>query len=80
MSTTATPLSLTELENAYPNGFQSFLHGCYYFLDQDGDLGYFIQYVDGKFEPEVQYVDFDTLAENERAECEVIAEYISINS
>ena len=80
MSTTAALLRLTEVENAYPNGFKSFLHGCYYFLDQDGDLGYFIERIDGTFESETQYVDFDTLAYNERAECEVIAEYISINS
>ena len=73
-------LTLTELENAYPNGFQSFRHGCYYIIDQDGELGYFIKYIDGKFEPEVQYVDFDTLEDDVRAECEVIAAHISTNS
>ena len=79
MSTTTTLLSLTELENAYPSGFVSFQHGCYYIIDQDGELGYFIQYNDGKYEPELQYVDFDTLEDDVREHCELIAAHISFN-
>ena len=80
MNTSTSLLSFTELQNAYPNGVFSARHGCYYFLDQDGDLAYFIQYVDGTFEPEVQYVDIDTLAEDEAEECNLISAHIAIYS
>ncbi len=77
--TNTTLMTLQEVENAYPAGVLSERHGCYYFLDQDDELGYFIKYIDGKFEPEPQYVDLDTLAANERDECERIAGYIAFN-
>lgn len=80
MNTTTTLLTLTEITDSYPNGVYSARHGCYYFLDQDDELGYFIKYIDGKFEQEIQYVDFDTLADDERQECELIAAHIAINS
>ena len=73
-------LTLTQVKESYPAGVESEAHGCYYFLDQDGDLGYFIKYINGKFESETQYVDFDTLADIEREECELIASLISINN
>lgn len=79
-STFTLRLSLDDIENAYPNGILSERHGCYYFLDMDGDLAYYIQYENGMFEPEVQYVDIDTLAENEAEECNLIAAHIAFNS
>ena len=77
---TTTLLSLTEVENAYPSGVHSVRHGCYYFLDMDGDLGYFIQYENGKFESEVNYVEFDTIDEDVAEECRRIAGYIAFYS
>ena len=70
-------LSLTELQNRYPSGIQSEAHGCFYFLDYDNELGYFIQYENGQYESETQYVDFDILADDEREECESVASLIS---
>ena len=70
-------LSLTELQDLYPSGIQSEQHGCFYFLDYDNELGYFIQYENGQYESETQYVDFDTLADDERQECEAVASLIS---
>lgn len=75
-----TLLTLEEVETAYPNGFISERHGCYYFLDQDEELAYFIQYDNGKYESEVQYVDLDTLSDIERHECELIAAHIAMYS
>ena len=75
-----TLLTLNQVKDSYPSGVESERHGCYYFLDQDGDLGYFIQYDNGKFEPETQYVDIDTLAEDEAEECNLIAAHIAFNS
>jgi len=80
MNTSTSLLSFTEVQDAYPNGVFSTRHGCYYFLDQDGELAYFIQYVDGTFEPEVQYVDIDTLAEDEVEECNSISALIALYS
>lgn len=77
---TSTLLSFDNIEAAYPNGILSERHGCYYFLDTDGELAYFIQYVDGQFEPEPQYTDLDTLAPIERHECELIAAHIAKHS
>ena len=74
-----TLLSLEEVQTRYPYGVHSVPHGCYYFLDQDGELGYFIQYDNDKFESETQYVDFDTLADDERAECELVAAHLAFN-
>ena len=80
MYTTSTLVSFNEIENAYPNGMLSERHGCYYFLDQDGELAYFIQYENGMFEPETQYTDLDTLSPMERYECELIASHIAKHS
>jgi len=60
-----TQVSLEELQNRYPNGIKKEGHGCYYFLDYDGDLGYFIQLANGNFEDEAGYVDFDAISEDE---------------
>ena len=73
-------LSLNEVQDRYPAGVYSARHGCYYFLDQDGDLGYFIQYNTGEFESETNYVDIDTLDEELAEECNSIAAHISIQS
>ena len=72
-------INLTDLQDRYPSGLYSEEHGCYYFLDYDLDLGYFIQYTNGQFESETQYVDFDTLADDERQECETISNQILLN-
>ena len=65
MTLTKMLLSLSELQNRYPSGVYSEAHGCFYFLDYDHDLGYYIQYANGQFESETQYVDLDTLADDE---------------
>ena len=75
-----TLLSLSDLQNRYPAGVYSEEHGCYYFLDYDQELGYFIQYTHGNFESETQYVDLDTLADDEREECEAVALAIALQS
>ena len=75
-----TLLPLSELENRYPSGVYSADHGCFYFLDYDNELGYFIQYTNGNFESETQYVDLDTLADDEREECEAVALAIALKS
>ena len=80
MNTTPSLLTLTDLENAYPSGVYSTRHGCYYFLDQDGELGYFIKYINEGFEPVSQYVDIDTLEEDHAEECKLIAAHIAFNS
>lgn len=80
MSITSTLLSFDNIEAAYPNGILSERHGCYYFLDQDEELAYFIQYENGNFESEPQYVDLDTLSDIERHECELIAAHIAAHS
>ena len=72
-------LSLSELQNRYPSGVYSEAHGCFYFLDYDNELGYFIKYTHGNFESETQYVDLDTLADDERSECESVAAQIARN-
>jgi len=77
--TQSTLLNLTDLQDRYPSGVYSEEHGCFYFLDYDNELGYFIQYTDGQFEPETQYVDLDTLADDERQECESVAAQIARN-
>ena len=72
-------LPLSELQNRYPSGVYSEAHGCFYFLDYDNELGYFIQYTNGNFESEIQYADLDTLADDERLECEAVAAQIARN-
>lgn len=70
-------LSLSSLKDAHPAGEYRADHGCYYFVDQDNDLGYYIQYNDGKFEDEANWVDIDTLDEVERADCENVLSLIT---
>ena len=72
-----TQLSLQDVQNRYPNGIKKEGYGCYYFVDYDGDLGYFIQLVDGSFEDNVQYVDFDTMSEDEAEELRIIQAHIA---
>ena len=79
MTRTQMLLSLSELQNRYPSGVYSEAHGCFYFLDYDNELGYFIQYTNGNFESEIQYTDLDTLADDERSECESVAAQIARN-
>ena len=79
MTHTQMLLSLSELQNRYPSGVYSEDHGCFYFLDYDNELGYFIQYTNGNFESEIQYVDLDTLADDERSACEAVAAQIARN-
>ena len=59
-----TLLSLSQVQDRYPDGVVSENFGCFYFMDQDNDLGYFIQYK-GKYEPEPQYVEWETLSDEE---------------
>jgi len=63
-------ISLDEVKNRYPDGYHSVDHGCYYYLDQDGEVGYFIELANGDFEDEVNYVDLDTMDDIDRAEVE----------
>ena len=72
-----TLLNLEEVTERYPSGVYSARHGCYYFTDQDGDLGYFIQYDNNKFEDEVGYVDFDTMNEVEAEELRLLQAHIA---
>ena len=72
-------LTFEQVQTSYPSGVYSEDHGCYFFLDQDDELGYFIQYSNDHFEDEPQWADLDTLADDERAECEAIAEQIARN-
>ena len=74
---TSTTLTLTEVETSYPCGVYVARHGSYYFLDMDGELGYFIAMADGTFENEVGYVEFDTIDEDDAEECRRIAAYLA---
>ena len=73
-------LTLKEVEDRYPNGIYVPRHGAYYFLDMDGELGLFIGMADGTFENEVNYVEFDTIDEDDAEECRRIQAYISFYS
>ena len=75
-----TELSLQDVQNRYPSGVYSARHGCYYFVDYDGDLGYFIGLANGNFDSESGYVDIDTLDEELAEECKSIAAHIAIQS
>jgi hypothetical protein len=72
-------MTLTELQTAHPYGAYSERFGCYYTVDYDSELGYFRQLSDGTFESDWNFVDFDTLAEEEAAEIELIATNIIRN-
>ena len=71
-------LTIEELNNAHPSGEYSPEFGCYFFVDHDCELGYFIQYGEGDFEPEPQWADLDTLADDERLELETIMNRILV--
>ena len=73
-------LTIEQLKMAHPGGEYCEEHGCFYFMDYDGDLGYFIQYNTGDFEPEANWVDFDTLAEDEVYEIREFAANIAYAS
>ena len=72
-----TELSLQDVQDRYPTGVYSVRHGCYYFLDQDGELGYFIGLQNGNFENEVGYVDFDTMNEVEAEELRLLEAHLA---
>jgi hypothetical protein len=74
-----TLLTFEEVQTAHPSGVYSEEHGCYFFVDHDGDLGYFIQYSNEEFESEPQWADLDTLADDERIELETIMNHILVN-
>ncbi len=72
-------MTLTDLQTAHPYGVYSEHHGCYYTLDYDMEMGYFIQLNDGSFESDWNFVDFDTLDENTCNELELIVSHIAVN-
>jgi hypothetical protein len=72
-------MTLTDLQTAHPYGVYSERFGCYYTLDYDMEMGYFIQLVDGSFETEWNWVDFDTLEESVSDELELLAKNILVN-
>jgi hypothetical protein len=72
-------MTLTDLQTAHPYGVYSERHGCYYTLDYDNEMGYFIQLNDGSFESDWNFVDFDTLDENTCNELELIVSHIAVN-
>ena len=72
-------ISLAELQEAHPYGVYYKPHGSYYTVDYDNELGYFIQLVDGSFETQWNWVDFDTLEETVSDELELLAKNILVN-
>ena len=64
-----TQLSLQDVQlTVIPNWYhRKKVYGCYYFVDYDGDLGYFIQSCKmvTLMKNNVQYVDFDTMSDDE---------------
>jgi hypothetical protein len=78
MKTSTLQVSLSDLSDSYPSGVYSERYGCFYFLDYDGELGYFIQYENGMFETEVQCVDLDTMSEDEADEIRMIEDSIHL--
>lgn len=75
--TVITELSLQDVQDRYPSGVYSARHGCYYFLDMDGELGYYIALANGNFEDEVGYVDFDTMNEVEAEELRLLVAHLA---
>lgn len=73
-------MTLTELQTAHPYGAFSERFGCYFTVDYDSEVGYFRQLIDGSFESDWNFVDFDTLGEDVAEEIELIAAHICINS
>ena len=72
-------MTLTELQTAHPYGAFSERFGCYFTVDYDSELGYFRQLIDGSFESDWNFVDFDTLGEDVAEEIESIATTIIRN-
>jgi len=72
-------MTLTELQTAHPYGVYYKPHGSYYTMDYDNELGYFIQLVDGSFETQWNWVDFDTLDEDTCKELELLTKDICCN-
>lgn len=72
-------MTLTELQTAHPYGLYSEQFGCYYTVDYDNELGYFRQLIDGTFESDWNWVDFDTLSEELAEKIEHIATTIIRN-
>ena len=70
-------VSLEDLQNRYPDGVYSHRHGCYYFVDYDGNLGYFLALTNGNFEDEVDYVDFDAMNEVEAEELRLLQAHLA---
>ena len=60
-------ISLEDVQNRYPDGYHSTAHGCYYFVDMDGDAAYYIQNANNSFENVVNYIDFDILSTTEKS-------------
>ena len=71
-------MTLNELQTAHPYGVYSERHGCYYTVDYDNELGYFIQLNDGSFESGWNFVDIETLDEKLAEEVESIAAHILV--
>ena len=58
-------LTLDQLQDRYTDGVYCADHGCFYFVDYDSELGYFIESAtNGVFFPETEYVDYDLLEED----------------
>ena len=72
-------ITLEKLQEAHPWGVYSEQHGCYYSMDYDNELGYFIEYTNGQFENDWNWVELDTLDEELREEVELIASHICVN-
>ena len=70
------PLTIDDVMDRYPDGAYIPTRAAYYFLDYDGDLGYFIELKNGKFEDSVNYVDVDTMNEKEVEETNNIIRYL----
>ena len=73
---TMSSISLQDVISRYPNGAYIPGRACYYFIDYDGELGFFVELSNGRFEDDVTYVNFDTVDEEERRKCRFIKAYI----
>jgi len=73
----AADLSLDTLQTRYPGGYHSKAHGCYYFTDYDGEVGYYIELRNGNFEDDTNYVELDTMSDIERKE--VLDELVNLD-
>ena len=58
-------VSLNDLKDRHPQGVYCEEHGCYYFVDMDVEVGYYIESRDGLFFNEINYVDFDVINQSE---------------